>query len=85
MDLYACFVDLGQERNERGKAGAIPQVPSRYGGAKSVRGAPNRQKVPTMSQVLPSIHYICFQKTSHSNMGAPNLLLAPGAMCREWK
>jgi len=36
-----------------------------------------RRKVPTMSQVLSSMEYICFQKTG-SNMGAPNLLLAPG-------
>jgi len=33
-----------------------------------------------MSQVLPSTHYICFQKTSGSNTGAPNLLLASGAI-----
>jgi len=41
-----------------------------------------RQKVPTMSQALSSIQYICFRKTSGSNMGAPNLLLllAPGAI-----
>jgi len=36
-----------------------------------------RRKLPTMSQVLPSTQYICFRKTSGSNMGAPNLLLAP--------
>jgi len=27
-----------------------------------------------------SVQYICFRKTSGSNMGAPNLLLAPGAI-----
>jgi len=33
-----------------------------------------------MSQVNFQIQYICFRKTSGSNMGAPNLLLAPGAI-----
>jgi len=68
----------------RGQGGAIPRAPSHYGGAKSLRGAPNgcgrRRKVPTMPQVLSSMQYICFRKTSVSNMGAPNLLLAPGAI-----
>jgi len=67
-----------QGRNERSKGGAIPQGPSQYGGAKSLRGTPNGRrdprKVPTMSQVLPSIQYICFRQTSV--MGASNLLLA---------
>ena len=35
-----------------------------------------RHKVPTMSQILSSMQYICFRKTSCSNMVAPNLLLA---------
>jgi len=49
-------------------------------GAESLRlrGAP---KIPTVSQVLSSMQYICFRKSSGSNiMGAPNLLLAPGAI-----
>jgi len=33
---------------------------------------PGRRKVPTMSQVLSSIQYICFRKTLGSNMGTPN-------------
>jgi len=33
-----------------------------------------------MSQVLSSVEYICFRKTSGSKMGAPNLLLALGAI-----
>jgi len=37
-------------------------------------------RLTTISQVLSSIQYICFRKTSGSNMGAPNLLLAPGAI-----
>ena len=39
-----------------------------------------RRKVSTVSQVLSSIQHICYRKTSGSNMGVPNLLLAPGAI-----
>jgi len=46
-------------------------------GAESLLGL---RKVLTMSQVLFSIQYICFRNTSGSNMGAPNLFLAPGAI-----
>jgi len=38
-----------------------------------------RQKVQTISQAL-SLQYICFRKTSGSNMGALNLILAPSAI-----
>jgi len=73
-----------QGRNEGGNGGTIPRAPNHYGGAESLRGAPNdcglRQKVPTVSQVLSSMEYICFRKTSGSNMGTPNLLLALGAI-----
>jgi len=34
---------------------------------------------PFKGAVHSSIQYICFRKTSGSKMGAPNLLLAPGA------
>jgi len=37
-----------------------------------------------MSQVLLSIQYIRFRKISGSTMGAPNLLLAPGAIQRRY-
>jgi len=57
---------------------------TQFPGRRVTMGAPNhcggRRKVPTMSQVLSSIQYICLWKTSVSNMGAPNLLLAPGAI-----
>jgi len=36
---------------------------------------PGRRKVPTMSHLLSSIQYICFRKTSVSNMGAPTCFL----------
>jgi len=37
-----------------------------------------RRKVPTMSQVLSSIQYICFSNTSGSNMGGAKLASCPG-------
>jgi len=56
--------------------GTIPRAPDHYGGAESLLGTPNvcwgRRKF--------LIQYISFRKTSRSNMGAPNLLFAPGAV-----
>jgi len=47
-------------------------------GRQVTMGAPyscgGRGKIQTMSQVLYSTQYICFGKTSISNMGAPNFL-----------
>ena len=48
------------------------------GDAEWVRGWGKTQKMS--SQVLSSIQYICSLKTSVSSMGAPNLLLVPGAI-----
>jgi len=65
---------------------------TQFPGRRSTIGAPNhrgggaandgggRQKVPTILQVLSSMQYICFRKTSGSDMGAPYLLLAPVAI-----
>jgi len=49
----------------------------------TIARAPNycghAQKVPTISQVLPSIEYICFRKTSGgSNTGVAKLASCPG-------
>ena len=66
-----------QGRNDGGQGGTIPRAPNPYGGAEWLWG---RRKVPTMSQVLSSIQCIWFRKISGSNMGAPNLLLAPSAI-----
>jgi len=57
--------------------GTIPRAPCHYGGAQWLQ---TRRKVTTMSQSHSSIHYIYFQNISGSNMGAPNLLLASGAI-----
>jgi len=67
---------FGQRRNEGIKGGTIPRAPNHCGG---------RRKVPTTSQVLSSIQYICFRKTSGWNMGrqtcflprAPSSLVTP--------
>jgi len=59
------------------QGGEITRAPNHSGGDEILWG---RQKIPTMSHVPSSIQYICFRKTSGSKMGAPNLLLAPGAI-----
>ena len=79
LQLMLKSVPYNQGRNEGGKGGHISP------GAESLRRrlittrAPNdcgeRRKVPTMSQVLSSIQYICFLKTSNSNMGRQTCLL----------
>ena len=61
----------------RGQGGHNSPAPCHYGGAGWQQG---RRKVTTMPQALSSIHYIYFQNNSGSNVGAPNLLLAPGAI-----
>jgi len=57
---------------------------AQFPGSRITMGAPTHcvghRKSPTMSQVLSSIQYICFVKTSGSNMGARNLLIDPGAI-----
>ena len=80
----AKFCPPNQGRNERWQGERdSPGAESLRGrqiiaaGAEWLRG---HRKAPTMSQVLSSIQYICARKTSVSNMGAPNLLLAPGAI-----
>ena len=64
-----------QGRNEGGKGGTISR-------RRITMGAPsdcgNRRKVPTMSQVLSSMQYICFRKTLSSNMGSHKLASCPG-------
>jgi len=73
------LVDICGECPTRGprEGTCHPPAPVILPGAESLWG---RRKVPTMSQALFSIQYICFRKTSGSKMGAPNLLLAAGAV-----
>jgi len=43
-------------------------------------GSAEKSKQCHNSQLLSSIQWICFRKTSGSNIGASNLLLVPGAI-----
>ena len=69
-------------RNEGRNRGTIPRAPNHYGGADWVRG---RRKVPTMSNVLPSIQCICFRRPQFRTWGsqtcfkplAPSNLVTP--------
>ena len=75
---YCKYIHLLNPGTWRGGEGStIPRAAIHYGGVESLRG---RRKVPTLSQVLSSIQYICFRKTLGLNMGAPNLCLAPCAI-----
>jgi len=58
----------------------LPKFPQILPGLRRPNHCVGRRKGPTMSQVLSSIQYICFLKTSVSNMGPPNLLIVPGAI-----
>ena len=67
------------------KSGVLRRNEGRQGGNNSpgAKSLWERRKVPTLSQVLSSMQYICFRKTSGSNTGVPNLpnlLLVPGAI-----
>jgi len=67
-----------QGRNEGGKGGTIPRAPNHCGG---------RRKVLKLPQVFSSIQYICFRKTSVSNMGRQTRFL-PGrhlTSLRPWR
>jgi len=60
-----------------GKGGTILRPPDHYGGAESLRGT---RKIPNKltNTSLNAVNFL--PKTSVSNMGTPNLLLAPGAV-----
>jgi len=63
-----------QGRNDRGQGAQFPR--RRTMKAPNDCGAPKSPNNVTRT----SVQYICFRKTSGSNIGAPNLLLAPGAI-----
>jgi len=64
---FPIFIAQHQRRNECGKGEYSPDAVSLQG-AKTHNNA-----ISTFSK-----QYICFRKTSGSNMGAPNLFLVPG-------
>ena len=83
---HCCLVfTQTQERNEEGKGEQFPGrrvatgASNHCGERRMAAGSPKSPNDVT-SQVLSSVQYICFRNTSVSNMGAPNLLLAPGAI-----
>jgi len=63
-----------QEHNERARGAQLHN----FLGTESLQGAQKSLKNIARTFFLM---YICFQKTSGSNTGAPNLLLAPGTIC----
>ena len=71
--LRLCIQLCGQGRNEGGKGAQLPGRQLLWG-CRITAGGPNhcggRRKVPTMSQIFSSIHYICFRNITGSNMGA---------------
>jgi len=55
-----------------GKEGTIPRAPNHYMGVEKLRGW---RKISTISQVVSSVQYICFRKTSWFEHGAPKFFL----------
>jgi len=58
-----------------GKGCTISREPNHYGGSEPTQGAPKGSSNVTSDF---SIQYICFRKTSVSNMGEPTCLLTRG-------
>jgi len=71
--VYFVFVYACRDRTRGDKGEQYPGRRITAGASKS----PN-----TVTLILSSIQYICCRKTSVSNMGAPSLLLAQGAIQR---
>ena len=63
--MVNCSASQGCNEGGKEKEDTIPRASNHCEG---------RREVPTTLQVLSSIQYICFRKTSGSNMRAPNLL-----------
>ena len=65
------------------EGGTIPRAPNHYGGAEALRVVSNDCGGAESLKNVTSTFFnavICFRKNSRSNMVAPNLLLAPGAI-----
>ena len=86
--IFSIKTNVAWCRHNRGvtttcKGGAIPRAPSHCGGAKSLRGhrmgAGGTEKSQQCHKYF--LQYSIFaSERPVSNMGAPNLLLAPGAI-----
>jgi len=72
--LRRVAVRSNQGHNDGGQGAQLP-------GRRITMRAPNDCGAPKSPSNITktSVQYICFRKTSGSNIGAPNLLLAPGA------
>jgi len=73
--IYRTLMVTGVTRG--GKRAAISRAPNHYGDAKSLLGAPKSPN-NVASTFFNSI--FAFEIPSGSNMGASNLLIAPGAI-----
>jgi len=82
---------LNQGRNEGGKGDTIPRAPINYGGAESLRGRRITAGAAEKSQQCHKYFLQCSKFAIEraqvppwgrqtSNMGAPNVLFAPGAI-----
>jgi len=69
-DIHSCARCREVSQQGRNVGGSMP--------GRRITGG--RRKVATMSYVFSSMQYIYFQNTLGSNMEAPNLFFAPGAM-----
>jgi len=75
--LMFSYTSWLQRRNEGGQGGHnSPGAESLWGRRMTVGGADKSQQCHKYFLQ----QHICFRKTSGSNMGAPNLFLAPGAI-----
>jgi len=76
FDAGSSHYHFNQGHNEGERGAQFPGGPVTMGR----RMTTGRRKVTIMSQALSSIPYIYFQNLSGSNVGSPNLLLAPDAI-----
>jgi len=75
--LSKSFYNVDRGVTMCGKEGTIPRASNHYMEVVKLRGW---RKISTISQVVSSVQYICFRKTSWFEHGAPNFLLAPGTI-----
>jgi len=81
--IFVCFCTRYSELSPprgvtKGKRGAIPEAPSHYGGAKSLRGS--RKSPNNITSTLFNTVHLLPKDLSFGNMSAPSLLLSPGAI-----
>jgi len=75
--FYQSFYNVDRGVTMGGKEGTIPRAPNHYMGVEKLREC---RKISTILQVVSSVQYICFRKTSWFEQRAPNFLLVPGTI-----